>query len=130
MDIRDVVIILLGLFLAGVLLQGKAVEDERIWQRCLVERIVDGDTVVCTGSDRRVRLLGYDAPEMHTLAGRLARADMMRLAPKGTMLVLWRYPAETSRDIYGRDLWHAYLDVTWTMGRASDKRRWQTEGGP
>lgn len=77
-----------------------------------VRAVVDGDTLDLTDGTR-LRVLGYDAPEL----GRDGRADepfaraarnrAAQLAPPGTRLAL-RRDVET-RDRYGRSLAHAYL---------------------
>lgn len=74
---------------------------------CLVERVVDGDTLVCAGGDR-VRLLLIDTPEMDQEPfGHLAKTILEALAPPGTELQLRLDVQE--RDRYGRLLAYAYL---------------------
>jgi endonuclease YncB( thermonuclease family) len=87
---------------------------------CTVTRVVDGDTLHldCGAGDLRVRLLGYDTPEVHhphcpaeallaarataVLAGLVARGPVTGFAPQGL-------------DRYGRTLAHVAIagqDVT------------------
>jgi micrococcal nuclease len=77
--------------------------------RAKVAYVIDGDTVVvATAAGRaRVRLLGIDAPEdtrqhgRHECFGAPATAELRRLLPAGSTVLLTRYPR---RDPYGRDL--------------------------
>lgn len=63
---------------------------------CVIDRVVDGDTVVCAGGER-VRLLLIDSPELSQAPfGRLARAALLRLLPPGT-------PAAVELDVQHRD---------------------------
>ncbi len=75
---------------------------------CVVQRISDGDTLVCEGN-QRVRLLLIDTPELSQAPyGRQAMQTLQRLAPMGTTLRI-----ETDvrfRDQYGRTL--GYLWTT------------------
>jgi endonuclease YncB( thermonuclease family) len=83
--------------LAGLALGISPASAERI------ARVVDGDTVV-TASGEKVRLMGFDAPEMHgecpheERMARAATALLLRLAASG--LNLERH----GRDRYGRTL--------------------------
>jgi micrococcal nuclease len=74
---------------------------------CVVQRVTDGDTLVCE-RNQRVRLLLIDSPEMsQETFGRQARAALLELAPVGSQL---RIELDVRhRDQYGRTL--AYL---WT----------------
>lgn len=91
-------------------------------QHCRVERIIDGDTFVCSGE--RVRLIGIDAPESRPNArlerqralgdrqtvlafGRLAKKFFSELLPPGTVVRLERDVQE--RDRYGRLLAYVWL---------------------
>lgn len=72
---------------------------------CTVSSVTDGDTLVCRGGTR-IRLLLIDAPEMDQGEfGRLARRQLLMLAPPGTRLRL-EFDVERA-DRYGRTL--AYL---------------------
>lgn len=75
--------------------------------RCVVARVIDGDTIECRGG-RRVRLLLIDTPELSQAPfGRQARAAALRAAPVGTTVTL-----ETDvqlRDQYGRTLAYVRL---------------------
>lgn len=74
---------------------------------CVVDHIIDGDTLVCAGSER-VRLLLIDTPEMSQEPfGALARTVLEALAPPGTEIELRLDVRE--RDRYGRLLAYAYL---------------------
>ena len=72
---------------------------------CLVSRVVDGDTLDCSGGPR-IRLLLIDAPEMNQGEfGSLAKEALEQFAPPGSDLIL-EYDIEL-QDRYGRTL--AYL---------------------
>jgi micrococcal nuclease len=79
----------------------------------LVERVVDGDTLVILGGDR-VRLIGVDTPETHHPTkpaqpfGQEAFEFTRRIA-EGKQVVLRFDPAET-KDRYGRTLAYVYVD--------------------
>jgi micrococcal nuclease len=73
---------------------------------CTVERIVDGDTLVCAEAAQRIRMLTIDAPELSQgEAGRRAREELERLLPIGDRARLELDVQE--RDRFGRIL--AYL---------------------
>jgi endonuclease YncB( thermonuclease family) len=67
-----------------------------------VDWVTDGDTLRVRG-DERVRLLQIDAPEagQECYAGR-ATAELVRLAPRGTRIVLETDPELDLGDRYGR----------------------------
>lgn len=74
---------------------------------CTVERIIDGDTLVCAESPIRVRLLLIDTPEMSQGEfGRAAREALLRLVPVGTVTRLELDIRELDR--YGRILAYLY----------------------
>jgi micrococcal nuclease len=75
---------------------------------CKVQRIVDGDTLVCDGGDR-IRLLLIDAPELSQGPfGTAARRELESLAPVGTAL---RLEMDVQpRDRYGRTLAYLWLE--------------------
>lgn len=78
------------------------VEETR---RCVIERVVDGDTIVC--SDERIRLLLIDAPESDQPdLGLRARLALEELIPAGTPVAL-ELDVER-RDRYGRLLAYLY----------------------
>lgn len=91
-------------------------------QHCRVERIIDGDTFVCSGE--RVRLIGIDAPESRPNArlerqralgdaqvvlalGRRAKEFFSELLPLGTVVRLELDVQK--RDRYGRLLAYVWL---------------------
>jgi micrococcal nuclease len=75
-----------------------------------VLRVVDGDTVLLRldGDDRRVRLLGVDAPESVTpdrpveCWGPQAAAAARRLMPEGAAVAVATDPSQGDEDRYGR----------------------------
>jgi micrococcal nuclease len=75
---------------------------------CMVQRIVDGDTLVCAGGER-LRLLLIDAPELSQAPwGEAARDALASLAPVGTPL---RKESDVQpRDRYGRTLAYLWLE--------------------
>jgi micrococcal nuclease len=75
--------------------------------RCVVARVIDGDTLECE-SGERVRLTLIDSPEMiQGPLGSLARQALLELAPPGTDLGVELDVAE--RDRYRRVLAYLYL---------------------
>lgn len=86
----------------------RATSPARVAANCVVQRIADGDTVVCEGN-QRVRLLLIDTPELSQAPfGRQAMQALQRLAPVGTTL---RIETDVQfRDQYGRTL--GYLWTT------------------
>ncbi len=78
--------------------------------RCKIERIVDGDTVVCRGQGR-VRLIGVDTPELSQEPyGRLAARALAKLVPVGI-------DVELEPDIERRDQHGRLLAYVWAEGR-------------
>jgi micrococcal nuclease len=75
---------------------------------CTVQRIVDGDTLVCDDGVR-VRLLLIDAPELSQAPfGHMAMDTLEALAPAGTVLRM--EPDVQALDRYGRTLAYLYLE--------------------
>jgi micrococcal nuclease len=86
-----------------------------------VARVIDGDTIAVSPSDggyereRSVRLLGIDTPETHKpgtpieCGGPEASANMARIAPPGTHVVLESDPTQDRVDRYGRLLAYVRL---------------------
>ena len=81
---------------------------------CTVGRVVDGDTLhlSCNGTAHKVRLLGYDTPEIyHPLcpaerqAGEAASEILRRLAASGPVTGV----QFSGHDRYGRDLAHMQI---------------------
>ena len=61
----------------------------------VVDRIVDGDTIVCfidlglrVTMQYKVRLLGCNAAELHTEAGKAAREHLLQRLPLDSMVIL------------------------------------------
>jgi micrococcal nuclease len=81
--------------------------EARADDRCVIERVIDGDTVVCTGGTR-VRLLLIDTPEMDQGEfGATAREALRTLLPPRTVA---RMEYDVDRlDRYGRTLAYLYL---------------------
>ena len=75
-----------------------------------VVRVVDGDTAILRldGDDRRVRLLGVDAPESVTpdrpveCYGPQAAATARRLMPEGAAVLVVTDPTQGAEDRFGR----------------------------
>lgn len=75
---------------------------------CVVDRVVDGDTLKCEDG-RDIRLLLIDAPEMgQGVFGDLAKTALEALAPIGSSLGLYHDVEHTDR--YGRTLAHLETD--------------------
>ena len=100
----------LGLFLSAGLNAPTTFESET----CTVSKVVDGDTLhlTCNGSRHKVRLLGYDSPEIyHPLcpaekrAGEQATDLMRRLVDSGPVTQV----EFKGHDRYGRDLAHVQI---------------------
>lgn len=87
-------------------------------ERAEVVRVVDGDTVAVRtddGSERKVRLLGIDAPEsaspdepLNCEEGEAASAHLKESLPQGTPL--WLSRDESDEDAYGRLLRFAWIE--------------------
>lgn len=121
-DMRILVLWLLaslGLFLAACVDASSPPPD----RSCQVSYVVDGDTLhlTCDGTLHRVRLLGYDTPEIYhpncpaeKLAGEQATDLMRRLVASAPLTgIQFR-----GHDRYGRDLAHVQIggrDVSATM---------------
>lgn len=67
----------------------------------MLERIVDGDTVVLKEGKERVRLYGIDAPESHQLYGGMAKIKLEELIERHHYLYIVR---QKHKDKYGRTL--------------------------
>jgi micrococcal nuclease len=83
-----------------------------------VVRVIDGDTIAVSmdgGREQSVRLLGIDTPETHRpgtpieCGGPEASANMRKLAPPGTRVVLEPDPSQDRVDRYGRLLAYVRL---------------------
>jgi micrococcal nuclease len=79
----------------------------------LVERVVDGDTLVISGGDR-VRLIGVDTPETHHPSKPVQpfgpeAYEFTRSRVEGKRVQLKFDPGET-KDRYGRTLAYVYID--------------------
>lgn len=86
---------------------------------CTIGRVVDGDTVVCSGE--RIRLLLVDAPEDRQQdLGLRARLALEELIPAGTDV---RVETDVQpRDRYGRLLAHLHRDDGTWINRAMVRR--------
>lgn len=86
---------------------------------CVVERIIDGDTFVCQGQDRSVRLLGINTPETcQAPYGAQATQALTQLMGPGTSVKL-AFDRER-QDRYGRTLAYVLRGTTvinWEMVR-------------
>lgn len=88
----------------------------------VVERVVDGDTLIAEvdGERERIRLLRIDAPEVARdgdpgeCLGDAATAALTELLPPGARIDL-ATDVEV-RDRYGRLLAHVWVDGTWVNG--------------
>ena len=118
---RRIAFTFLALLLASVIIGrtwGRAGDDWASYDRrsFIVSRVIDGDTLdvapAAGAKPTRVRLLGVDAPEMHTDAGAEHWADAAtRYASarsSGKLVTLKLEPTQT-RDRYGRLLAYVYL---------------------
>jgi endonuclease YncB( thermonuclease family) len=83
-----------------------APEAERT--RAVVVRVTDGDTLkvrLPNGSEKDVRILGIDTPEVYPeleCGGQEGTTGMAALAPVGSKVVLISDPTQGNRDQYGR----------------------------
>ena len=78
----------------------------------VVDRINDGDTLTLRDG-RKVRLLQVDAPELQRdCYGRAALKALVRLAPRGTRVVLVADGSLDDRDRYGRLLRYVFAGRT------------------
>lgn len=100
--------------------------------------VTDGDTLRVTigGVEERVRLLGYDAPEIHSgveCGGVEAADEVEGLLAAGDLLVLVPDPTQGDRDRYGRLLRYAELPDGTDVGREVVAAGWgevRTYDGP
>ena len=82
-------------------------QDSTSTATCVVQRVIDGDTLVCE-RDQRLRLLLIDTPEMSQAPfGRDARAALLELAPVGARL-------RVELDVRHRDQYARTLAYLWT----------------
>ncbi len=91
--------------------------DWPLWRyRATVTRIIDGDTVECSVdagfrlyATKRIRILGYDAPELFSGTdrenGAAARGYLESLIPIGTRVYLETQKDRTTFDRYLADVW-------------------------
>ena len=86
---------------------------------CIVTRVVDGDTLDCSGAGR-VRLIGIDAPESNQAPfGAAATAALRSLLAVGARAQL--EPDVGARDQYGRVLGYVWINgrmVNWLLIRS------------
>lgn len=92
--------------------------EEPDFQEATVEYVVDGDTidVLVSGEEKRIRLIGIDAPEsashdqeLNTAEGQEATEFARTLLPVGTTVYL--QADEEELDDYGRTLRYVWLDL-------------------
>lgn len=105
---------------------------------CRVSRVTDGDTLrlTCGGQERRVRLIGFDTPEVfhpkcaaERAAGQRASAALQALVGLGPITRVRFH----GRDRYGRDLAQVEIagrDVAQTMLAAGVARSYDGRGKP
>ena len=83
-----------------------------VGESATVARVSDGDTLRTT-TDRKIRLVQIDAPELHgDCYGKAALAVLRKLTPPGTRITLVRDPALDATDRYGRQLRYVFVDGT------------------
>lgn len=88
---------------------------------CTIERVTDGDTVVCA-DERRIRLLGIDAPERAQKPyGARAGRELAELLPPGTR-------AEVELDVRGRDRYGRILAYLYAPDRRMANREMVRRG--
>ena len=84
-----------------------------IFQTCqadsLLERVVDGDTVIIReeGARYRLRLMDIDAPELHQAYGKQSQRSLRQLCQTGPISV-----EKHGQDRYGRTLGYVYCQGT------------------
>lgn len=117
----SIIVLLLIVFVTSCENKSKAVEKGNL-EECIVEKVIDGDTIVCSG--KKVRLIGIDTPEstvnphikkqralgdVETILrlGQEAKKFTERLMPPGTKVKL-EYDVEKF-DRYGRTLAYVWL---------------------
>jgi len=90
----SIVLVLFPLFLSGA----QASAEGRTRLNVMVQKVVDGDTVIVEGGDR-IRFLGIDAPEKGEEYSERARCRVLELVKEPVDLILCE-----ERDDYGRSL--------------------------
>jgi micrococcal nuclease len=85
---------------------GAGAGDSAIARKAVVERVVDGDTLVMREGER-VRLVQIDAPEVGECFSSVSTRELTRLLPPGSRPVLQEDPRLDRVDVYGRLLRYA-----------------------
>lgn len=75
---------------------------------CINPTVIDGDTMYC--GQQRVRLYGYDAPELGTLSGYIAKQELRNIVSNKTSCKAWKF------DVYNR-----VVATCWPVGRTGSK---------
>lgn len=122
---------------SSILITGTG-EDPPAGTGATLVAVTDGDTLRVTigGVEERVRLLGYDAPEIHSgveCGGVEAADEVEGLLAAGDLLVLVPDPTQGDRDRYGRLLRYAELPDGTDVGREVVSAGWgevRTYDGP
>ena len=109
----------------GSMRQQPTQQQQEMVRSCEVARIIDGDTFVCS-NDERVRLLGYNAPEVSRrqgdsswsdIPGKLATDALAHWLTPGMVVELRQRPGDDKQDVYGRTLAWVTIDVNRQMRR-------------
>lgn len=117
-SILGAMVVVLVATLFGIELTDDEIQ-EAIIADSTVMRVIDGDTVVVylNGKEERVRLIGIDAPEVHT-GGETAdcyadaSTDQLEDLIVGKQVRLESDPSQDDRDRYDRLLRYIFLDQT------------------
>ncbi|MBP2388975.1 thermonuclease family protein [Aeromicrobium fastidiosum] len=87
-------------------LVSRCVQNAKVTQRAVVERVIDGDTLRARvdGARTKVRLLGIDTPERGRKDYGAATKALKKLTPVGRTVTLTSDPTQPYDDQYGRML--------------------------
>lgn len=75
---------------------------------CVVQRVIDGDTILCRG-DLRIRFSSIDAAELDTRRGVISKNKLERVLPVGTKVHTRSIDPKRPYDKYGRLLADIYI---------------------